>query len=318
MEQLELKKYSMFFKGAGSEYFGIVFVNAILSIITLGFYYPWAKARQLTFLYKETYLESSNFTFHGTGNEMFKGYIKFLGLMILIYAIGLTVMINVNEVIGILLLYISFISIVPLAIHGSLRYRMSKTTWRGIRFGYRGDRGELIKSFFKWILLTFVTLGIYGSWLTVNLRNYLFSNIRFGNLKFEYKADGFDYFKINLTGVILSILSLGIYSFWYQKDLFEFFVNHLILRDNDGKYVRFKATATGGDFFFLTIVNLLILIFTLGIGFPFVETRVLEFVFNKIELKGNIDLDAINQTEEIYSDATGEETGDFFDIDLIF
>ena len=33
------------FTGSGSEYFKIWIVNVLLTIITLGMYYPWAKVR---------------------------------------------------------------------------------------------------------------------------------------------------------------------------------------------------------------------------------------------------------------------------------
>src|SRR3990167_1760278 len=99
----------------------------------------------------------------------------------------------------------------PLAIHGSYRYRMSRTSWRGIRFGYRGNRNELIKNFFTWIFYTIITLGIYGSWLAMNLRNYLLSNVKLGNIKFKYEGNGGDYFVLNLKGYFLTIITLGIY-----------------------------------------------------------------------------------------------------------
>ncbi|WP_410482280.1 DUF898 family protein [Riemerella anatipestifer] len=54
--------------------------------------------------------------------------------------------------------------IIPFAIHGSFRYRMSRTSYRGIRFGYRGNRKEFIKKFLKWTLFTIVTFGIYAAW----------------------------------------------------------------------------------------------------------------------------------------------------------
>jgi hypothetical protein len=52
MENNELQvataqNYQLEFKGQGSAFFGILIVNWILTVLTLGFYYPWARAKQL-------------------------------------------------------------------------------------------------------------------------------------------------------------------------------------------------------------------------------------------------------------------------------
>jgi uncharacterized membrane protein YjgN (DUF898 family) len=65
---------------------------------------------------------------------------------------------------------------------------MSRTSWRGVRFGYRGDRNEFVKLFLNGFYT--VTLGIYGSWFKMNLRSYVLSNIRFGDAEMNYDGDG--------------------------------------------------------------------------------------------------------------------------------
>lgn len=309
--------FKLSFHGKGGEYFGIVIVNWLLTIITLGIYYPWAKAAQLKYLYGATALNNDRFAFHGTGKEMFKGFIKAILIFIVIFGV-LFLFIRLNmPIVGFILFYLCFIAIVPLAIHGSYRYRMSRTSWRGIRFGYRGDKKELIINFFKWFLLTIVTIGIYGAWMAINLRKYVLGKVRFGDMEFKYDGDGGEFFIINLKGYLLSIITLGIYMFWWQSELFAYYIDNLTVNKGEKK-ITMKSTATGGDFFGLLIVNMLILIFTLGIGYAWVVTRTMNFIANKIELSGDINLDEIKQSEESYADATGEDLTDMLDIDFIF
>jgi len=310
------RKYALSFHGKGSDYFAIIIVNWFLTLITFSLYYPWAKAKQLQYTYGATAFENEHFTFHGTGKEMFKGYIKALLIFGLIFGLFFFFFYLKMPVIGLIVFYLSFFLITPLAIHGSYRYRMSRLSWRGIRFGYRGNRNELIGKFFKWIFFTLITLGIYGAWYVINLRNYVFSHIRLGDVKMKYKGDGFDFFALNLKGYILTILTLGIYSFWWQKELFEYQINNLSLHKGDDKIVM-QSTATGGDFFKLLVVNLLIIVFTLGLGYAWVVTRTMDFTVSKIQIAGDINLDSIQQTEESYRDATGEDMSDFLDIDFI-
>lgn len=310
------QEYQLAYTGKGGDFFSVIIVNWLLTLITLGIYYPWAKAKQLNYLYGETQLNGDSFAFHGTGKEMFKGFIKALLIFGSLYGILFLLVHLQMPVVGLLLFYLGFLALLPLAIHGSYRYRMSRTSWRGIRFGYRGDRKEFTLNFFKWILLTIVTLTIYGSWMTINMRRYLIGNIRFGDAEFSYNGDGADYFFLNIKGYLLTVFTLGIYIFWWQKDLFNYYVSNLSLHKDD-KELQLTSTATGGDFLSLGITNLLILIFTLGLGYAWVVTRTLKYIFSHIEIEGNIDLDSLTQTEENFKDATGEDISDFLDLDLI-
>jgi uncharacterized membrane protein YjgN (DUF898 family) len=316
---MEQRLFSLRFHGKGFEYFKILLVNWILCIITLGLYYPWAKAKTLKYLYSQTGFENQPFIFTGTGNEMFKGFVKALLFVFILYAIVFaTLFFGEGGLIQIVifLVYFIFISIIPLVLHGSYRYRMAKTQWCGIRFGYSGNRRELVKLFFRDLFFTIITLGIYGAWFSMNLRNYILGHIQLGNARFKYQGKGGDFFVLNLTGYLLTLITLGIYSFWWQKNLFNYYVDNLSLSDGDGTMFC-KSSATGGDFAGLLIINILIIVFTLGLGYAWVSTRTLEFVMTHIRLKGNIDFDKIFQTQPDYSDATATDMADFLEFDFI-
>lgn len=313
---MENKKYQLQFFGKGGELFSIFIVNFLLQIVTLGIYYPWAKAKTLQYLYGATEFEGSRLQFHGTGNEMFRGFIKAIVVIAIIYFSYFFLVYQQQILIATLILLLGIFSLLPLVIHGSYRYRMSRTSWRSIRFGYRGDRLELAKLFWKGAFLTVITLGIYGAWFSMNLRNYVMSNVRFGNAQFKYNGKGGDYFVMNLIGYLLTILTLGIYGFWWQKTLFDYYINNLSI-ENGEQQIQFKSKATGAGFMGLIIVNLLIIIFSLGLATPWAIVRTMNYVFSNIELEGNVDVEQLLQTEENYTDATSEDLADFFDFDLV-
>ena len=318
MEETTTKKleYQLSYTGKGGDFFSIIIVNWLLTLITLGLYYPWAKAKQLNYLYGATHLNGDSFAFHGTGKEMFKGFIKAILIFGTLYGLLFLFIYLEIPAVGLILFYLGFLALLPLAIHGSYRYRMSRTSWRGIRFGYRGDRKEFTLNFFKWILLTIVTLGFYSFWMSINMRRYVLGNVRFGDAEFNYSGDGTDYFFLYIKGYFLTIITFGIYMFWWQKDLFDYYVSNLSLHKDD-KELQLTSTATGGDFLTLGITNLLILIFTLGLGYAWVATRTMKYIFEHIEIEGNIDLDSLTQTEENFKDATGEDISDFLDLGFI-
>ena len=55
------------FHGTGGTLFGIHVVNTLLTLVTLGFYYFWAKTRLRRYLFSHTEIEGDRFAYHGTG-----------------------------------------------------------------------------------------------------------------------------------------------------------------------------------------------------------------------------------------------------------
>jgi len=72
--------YKISFHGDGKTLFKIWITNLLLTICTLGVYYPWARANMKKYLYSSTYLGDYGFEFCGTGKQMFFGLIKFLAI----------------------------------------------------------------------------------------------------------------------------------------------------------------------------------------------------------------------------------------------
>ncbi|HEX3025119.1 MAG TPA: DUF898 family protein, partial [Chitinophagaceae bacterium] len=62
---MEEKKFRLAFLGNGKDLFKIQIVNFILNVITLGIFYPWAKARKLQYIYNNTAFEDHPFAFTG-------------------------------------------------------------------------------------------------------------------------------------------------------------------------------------------------------------------------------------------------------------
>lgn len=319
MENPIVNPLRLFFQGTGKQLFGIQIVNLLLTIITFGLYYPWAKAAYLKYVYRSTAYGGSHFSFEGTGKEMFAGFIKAIGILAIVYGTFLVLIYSQNTTLaflGFLLLWAASAVFIPLVIHGMLRYRLSRTTWRGIHFGYRGNLKELMKIFARGLVFTILTFGIYGPWLTIHIRNYTVKHIRFGNVEFAYNGEGGDFFALNLKGYFLTLLTLGIYMFWWQKDLLNYWLENLRIKQGD-KVIHIQSSITGGGVFSLLFVNILIIIFTLGLGTPWATVRTFKFIFDNATLSDTLNLEAIRQTEQQYQNATADELGDVMDIGVL-
>lgn len=355
------------FHGEGSQYFVIRLINALIQVVTLNFYYPWAKAAKLNYLYEQTEFAGSRFKFHGSGKEMFIGYLKMLFIVAVIYGGFYWANAKQQVILGFLILYVGLILVYPVAIHGTVKYRFSRTSWRGIFFGYRGELGELFAKFFIGILLSVVTFSIYWSWVQVDLRKYVTQHLRFGDVEFDFTGNGLDLFLIKLkylafffvaymicivlvvvlgligfslgmflknpdmrggfdnfsVGIIIGIVFLylliiaimGTIALMRQREIFQFYAAHTFAWQNE-QWHGVKLNMTFGDLFRLSVGNMFLLVFTLGIATPYVEVRNLNFIMPRLEIDGTFDPDILTQTESDFRDATGEDVGDWLDIDL--
>ena len=319
MPELYTKAKTFTFHGKKGGFFELQLANWVLTAITFGFYYPWAKANTLRYLYQKTEFAGSRFTFHGTGKEMFKGFLKAIALFGLLYGAAFTLLLSGNPQLvtsAIFVVYLGLLLFIPLAIHGSMRYRSSRSSWRGIHFGYRGSLKRLYGVFFLHLFFTIITLGFYSSWFVTKMRKEIIGNLRFGDARFSFEGSGGELFMIYLKGYVLGCLTFGIYFFFMLSDLHNYFVNNIFLHQN-GDYARLESSINGWSFAKLQMVNFLILVFTLGLGAPLVTVRTLRYIALNTELIGFFDPDTLVQTEDQYKNATFEDVADMMDLSIV-
>ena len=127
------RRLAIKFTGSGSEYFRIWIVNLLLTLVTVGLYLPFAKARRLSYFYANTLVDGHALSFHGDPWRMFRG---FLLLAVLTGTYSLAGRASPGA--GLLAL-LALWGLWPALWRSSLRFRMGNTSWRGLRFSFRGD-----------------------------------------------------------------------------------------------------------------------------------------------------------------------------------
>jgi len=132
------------FKGKGLEYFKIWIVNILLTIITLGLYYPWAKVRNRRYLYANTTLNDRNFEYHATGKQLFIGFLIAMGIFIA-YVVLQQVAPSAS-----LIVFFLFMLGLPWIIWRSLMFNMRMTSFSNVRFSFQGELGG---AYFNYLLL---------------------------------------------------------------------------------------------------------------------------------------------------------------------
>ena len=297
-----------------------VHLNLVLSIVTFGIYIFWAKVRFRKYSTSSFSLLGDRLEYTGTGGELFKGFIKaflFLLIIMLFYTISSQLIATifgidkniVQDLISTALLAL-YIFIYFASTYLIIRYRYSRTTWRGIRGSLSGSAKHFaILSVYR-IFLNIISFGYLIPHSQLKTKGYIINNSYFGNAKAEFVGTEKSLIKINIITLFLLIPTLGIARLWYFSALTKY-----IFTNTQIASARMVVKYTGGKLFILFITNLLILIFTLGLGFPVIIWRNFRFFAQNVAIIGNIDVSTIEQSRN-GGNSFGEGINDVADMGI--
>ncbi len=300
------------FHGSGGTLFGIHVVNVLLTLVTLGVYYFWGKTRVRRFLSSQTQVDGDRFAYHGTAKELLLGTLKaalVFGLPIVLLRVVrdiLDVDVTLKLVAGLGSACLVF-AFFPVAMVGARRYRLSRTSWRGIRFSFRGRVRDFMKIFILGSVLSGLTLGLYYPVFLVHRQAFMVSHSYFGSERFDFDGRGRDLLGPFLVALLLTLPTLGLCWLWYVARKRRYFWDHTRFGT-----ARFRSTIRGGALLGLYLVNAILLVVTLGLAWPWVKIRNIHFAFRNLSLVGPVDLERIQQ-EAQYASSTGEGLSGFFD-----
>jgi uncharacterized membrane protein YjgN (DUF898 family) len=303
------------FHGRAGSLLGIHIVNVLFTLLTLGIYYFWGKARVRAYLYSQSELEQDRFAYHGTGTELLIGFLK--GLVV--FGIPVALLSVVPQVFRFppavasalqTVLWLLGLFLVPVAMVGARRYRLSRTSWRGIRFSFRGSVREFVGIFVVGSILTSLTLGIYYPVFATKRQAFMISHAYFGSRKFDFDAHGRALIGPFLTMVLLFLPTLGLSWFWFSAQRHRFFTGHTRFGAT-----RFRSTVGGAALAWLQLSNLLAIVLTLGLAWPWTVVRGVRFYYRAVTLEGPLDLSDVRQEARAAS-ATGEGLAGLLDADF--
>jgi uncharacterized membrane protein YjgN (DUF898 family) len=303
------------FRGSGQTLFGIHIVNALLILATLGVYYFWAKVRVRNYLWSESEFQGDRFAYHGTGRELITGFARavaffFLPITVLNTAPELLHASPLVVVAARMTVSILAAVFIPIAMVGARRYRLSRTSWRGIRFSLRASTRQFVGIWFRGWMLTSFTFGLYYPSFVTSQQHFLTSNTWFGSQRFAFDGRGRDLMWVWLGTIVLFLPTLGLSWFWFAAKRQRYYAEHTRVAG-----ARFRSTVTAPKLAWLTISTWVGLLLTVGLAWPWLTVRRMRRGFAWLSLEGPLALDAITQQAQQVS-ATGEGLAGFFDVDL--
>ncbi len=220
---------SIAFTGSGSEYFRIWIVNLLLTLVTLGIYYPWAKVRRLRYFHGNTLVGGAPLGYHADPKKMLKGYLLVSVLLALYSGAG-----HFHAVAG-LVAFVAVMLIWPALLKSSMQFRLANTSWRGLRFRFTGDLQGSYKAMIplflpalclvvslvfvpdrnkppNWYL--YVTMGVFaaiavlGPWLFQRLKAYQHNHYVLASQHTRFTATTGMFYKLSfkVMGVYLAVM----------------------------------------------------------------------------------------------------------------
>jgi uncharacterized membrane protein YjgN (DUF898 family) len=297
------------YHGKWTTLLGMHIMNNLLTVLTLGFYSFWGKVKIRKYLLGSTELMGERLTYTGTGKELLAGWWKASIVIALAYGGPQILARFVHPAFGVLLLPIMMV-LIPFALASSRRYRLSRTTWHGVRFSFGGHPLDYVKLHIKGSLLTFFTLGFYSPYFHARKEGFWRSNTGYGTGSFNYTGEGKDLKKDFLKAMLLQIPTLGLYWFWYKAKVARY-----DWANTSFGGLTFSSNLTGGRLLTFQAANILLVVLTLGFALPLVKARNIGFLSAHLNMKGDVEFDRLSQTPPV-ARAVGDGLASIFDVDL--
>lgn len=326
-----------------------VFLNLFFVLITFGLYLPWAVTNIRRLVWSNISLNHQRFYYLGQAMEIVKGYMVLIGLYLISRIFGimgerfaddkmLSIALSVPAA-------VIFFTLLYKAQLGSFRYQAQRTAYKGIRF--RADLPGIGKQYlecFKMGLFTIMTFGLMYGYYYFKIEKLKYNSLCFGEEKFSFdltfKTYGWTYFKhasiflfmglvtsiggaaITRSGVIipkeylllLIPIGLTILMAVFLHLLYSLFL--LKVKHLKSDHLTLSSDLKFKDFFLSNLVNVPILIFSLGLAFPIVVARNLGIYANSVRVHGIEILETVSQ----HRDSLGgmdEILSQTFDLDIL-
>lgn len=182
-------RHGVVFTGRAGEFFGIWFVNLVLTVLTLGIYSAWAKVRTERYFYGNTRIAGTPFEYLARPLPILYGR---LVAYVVVIALGLSWHFQLFVV------WLPLIAVVmllmPWVIQRALRFRARYSAWRGLRFRFVEGTFEAYVAFLFKPILGMLTLGLLSPWVRMGQHDYMVRGHRFGGLRFGFRGDAGQYY----------------------------------------------------------------------------------------------------------------------------
>jgi len=334
------------FHGNGTEFFAIWIVNILLSIVTLGIYSAWATVRTNRYFYSNTEIVGHRLAYLAEPLQILKGRI----IAVLLLAVYLIIS-HFSPQAGIaVILLIALLT--PFIICMSVRFRMRMMSYRNVRFNFKMRYGRAFVVFFLFPILGFISLYLAMPWVVKKIDEFLHEGMEYGNKDFKPELSAGEYYiavilssVIGIAGFIAIAITMGVgFSLgslendsWSVGKILPFGIaaimyfliivvtsafykahirNHLYNSTRIKDVAAFKSDVKFLSLAGLYATNYLMLIFSLGLAYPWVKVRTSRFFADSTNVTVFAGIEDVVADSGSQDSAVADEVVGAFDIDL--
>lgn len=232
LDTKSVHRYPVRFTGDGGAYFRIWLRTTLLTLVTLGLYWPWAQAQRLQYIYCHIQVAEHALAFTGQPKRMFRAYVV-LAVMLICYGLAK----GAGGIVGTLAALI-LMGLGPALWHGATRFKLKHTSWQGQPLRFTGRLLDVYKlaatpiGILLGVLVLSVTLAIMFSqgqartagaiaaiplvlcgyalipYVWWQVKRYQHQNFAFGNLQTGFRASPKAVTLVFVKSALVSIASL--------------------------------------------------------------------------------------------------------------
>ncbi|KRC30168.1 YjgN family protein [Acidovorax sp. Root219] len=152
----EIDAHPLEFTGSGGEYFRVWIVNVLLTILTLGFYTPWARRRTAQYFYGHTLVAGSPLEFTAQQRRMVMGFV-----MLVMITIAYNIAVNTGQDTAVSLFLLAGALLAPFIWGSAMRFRLGSTRWRGLRLQFTASWREVYVASWPVFAIALVWIGVF-------------------------------------------------------------------------------------------------------------------------------------------------------------
>ena len=213
------------FLGTSRDFRRLAIRGALLEFVTFGFYRFWLATQLRRHLWSNTLIDGEPLEYMGTAKELFIGFLFALAILVPIYFLYFLAGIEAERVRAFASapLFLFFYAFGQFANYRARRYRLTRTTWRGVRFWMEGSGFGYAWRGCLWGLLVYLTVGLALPWRAAALERYKMRRTHYGDLQGAFVGTGWQFFKqgwwlwllawlplaVLIGGTLLAVVLLG-------------------------------------------------------------------------------------------------------------
>lgn len=204
-------KWIVFVRRGGKELRIMAIRGVLLMIATLGLYRFWFVSDLRRFFWSRTLIDDSPLEYTGRGLELFIGFLIAVAILLPLGLglFGLSLISPAVAIFGNIGYFILLTFLGQYALFRARRYRLNRTTWRGLRLHLTGSAWKYAFMSVGWSILAILTLGLIWPWASASLERFRVNHTWYGNLQFHSTAKWSDIIKPFLVIWVLVFMPIA-------------------------------------------------------------------------------------------------------------